>query len=200
MIKELLIGSTNPGKIAEWKDFLKETIGLISVSDLGDLPEPNETGKTFLENARIKARHYANLTKRYVMSDDGGFEVDFLNGAPGVKSRRILPGDKDGTDQELIDFILDKLKGVPESERGANLITVLAVSDPDGNIIYEDKGSFRGVVAQKPSQILISGYPFRSILYIPDLGKNYVELTPEEHEEHNHKKKMARRFVSFLLK
>src|SRR3989344_7490923 len=120
-IKRLVLGTTNPGKLSEWKEILGDTIDLVGISELGLYPEPNESGKTFEENARIKARHYASLSGEYVLSEDGGYEVDALGGAPGVKSRRILPGDKEGTDQELIDYVLKKLKNTPKEKRTVSL-------------------------------------------------------------------------------
>jgi len=197
-IKRLVIGSTNPGKIKEWKLLLGK-FPLVSVKELGSFPEPEETGKTFAENARIKASHYARLTKEYVYSEDGGYEVEALGGLPGVKSRRILPGGKDGTDQQLIQFILKKLKGVPLKKRIVRLSFAAAVSDPKGNIIFEDSNSFLGTVSEKPGPVRIPGYPFRTIHLISELGKTYAELTEEEHEKYNHKKPVAKRLAKFLL-
>jgi len=197
-IKRLVIGSTNPAKINEWKKLLKG-FSVISLAELGDFPEPQEHGKTFEENAVLKTRHYAKLTGEYVFSEDGGYEVDALGGAPGVKSRRILPGGKDGTDDELINFVLGKLKGLPSSKRSVKLSFAAAVSDPKGNIIYEDNGSFAGIVAGKPGPVRIEGYPFRTIHFIPKLGKTYAQLNEEEHEKYNHKAPVARRLKKFLL-
>src|SRR3972149_9248642 len=82
-LKRLIFGSSNPGKLQEWKKLLKG-IEVISISDLGNFPEPKETGSTFRQNARIKASHYSRLTGEYVFSEDGGYEVDALGGLPGV--------------------------------------------------------------------------------------------------------------------
>lgn len=199
MIKRLVIGSTNPAKVKEWSKLIKG-VKVIGISRLGNFPEPQEHGKTFEENAVLKARHYAKLTGEYVFSEDGGYEVDALGGAPGVKSRRILPGEKDGTDAELISFVLGKLKGVPKKKRSVRLSFAAAFSDPEGRIIYEDTGSFQGIVAGKPGLVLIDGYPFRSIHFIPEIGKTYAELTEKEHERYNHKKPVAERLNKFLLK
>lgn len=198
MIERLVIGSTNPAKLEEWQKFLKEIIKVILISELGNFPEPQETGKTFQDNAWIKARHYALLIHEHVFSEDGGYEVDALGGLPGVKSRRILPGDKDGTDQELINYVLEKVKGLPPEKRGVKLTSAAALSDPLGNIIFEDISSSVGVIAEKPGLILIPGYPFRSIHWFPELGKTYAELTEEEHERYNHKKPVAEKLTKFL--
>ena len=199
-VKRLVLGTGNPGKIKEWTNLLKDGVAVISLSEFGKLSEPDETGKTFEENARQKAIHYAKLTGEYVLSEDGGYEVDALSGAPGVRSRRILPGDKDGSDQELIDYILERLKGLPSEKRAVKLTVAAAVSDPRGKIIFEDRESFSGVVTEKVGPVLIPGYPFRSIHYIPELDKTYAELTPEEHKKYNHKRLIAERLTKFLLK
>ena len=199
MIERLVIGSTNPAKLEEWQNFFKEIIKVVPISDLGNFPEPQETGKTFHENARIKARHYALLAHEYVFSEDGGYEVDALGGLPGIKSRRILPGEKDGTDQELIDYVLEKVRGLLPERRGVKLTSAAALSDLLGNIIFEDISSSVGIIAEKVGPVLIPGYPFRSIHWFAELGKTYAELTPEEHEKYNHKKPVAERLAKFLL-
>lgn len=199
MIGRLVIGSTNPGKIQEWTHFLEGHIKVLSVSELGNFPEPRETGKTFAENARIKASHYALLTRESVFAEDGGYEIELLGGLPGVKSRRILPGDKEGTDDELIDYVLERMKGIPYKKRTVSLSSASALSDPTGKIIFEDFCTSKGIVTEKPGPVLIPGYPFRTIHFFPKLGKTYAELTPEEHEKYSHKKPVAERLIKFLL-
>lgn len=197
-VKRVVLGTGNPGKLQEWRRLLGNVIPLVDISEFGDLPKPKENGRTFEENARLKAIHYARLIKEYVFSEDGGYEVDALGGAPGPRSRRILPGGKEGTDQDLIDYVLNKLRGVPKSKRTVRLSLAAALSDPQGNIIFEDRASLSGIVAEKPGPVLIEGYPFRTIHFIPALGKTYAQLTPEEHEEYNHKRKIAERLATFL--
>ena len=198
-IKRLVFGTTNPAKFKEWSELLESVIPILEISEFGELPKPKEGGKSFAENAREKASHYAKLTGEYVISEDGGYEIDALGGAPGVMSRRILPGGKDGTDQELIDFVLEKLKNVPLDKRTVKLTTSIALSDPKGNILFEEKASSKGIVSQKSGPVLIPGYPFRTIHYFPKLGKTYAELTRKERKKYSHKKRIARRLVKFLL-
>lgn len=200
MIERLVIGSTNPGKVNEWLNILGKDLKVLSLLEFDKLPEPQETGKTFRENARMKAGYYASFLKEFVLSEDGGFEIDALGGAPGIKSRRILPGDKEGTDEQLIEYVFDKMKDLPLEKRTARLTTAVAVADPKGKIIYEDKASFKGIVPVEPGQVLIQGYPFRSILFVPELNKTYSEMTPEEHRKFSHKRQIARRLVKYLLK
>jgi XTP/dITP diphosphohydrolase len=197
-MRRLVIGTTNQGKLQEWKRFFKD-FPIISISDLGTFPEPEEAGKNYSENAKIKAKHYARLTGEFVFSEDGGFEVDALGGLPGVKSRRILPGGKDGTDEELNDYVLSRLKGLPKEKRTARLTFVACVSDPQGKIIFEDADSLEGFVVEEIGPVIIRGYPFRSILFIPEAGKTYAELSEAEHRMFSHKKLAAQRLLNFLL-
>lgn len=198
-IKRLVLGTTNPAKLKEWSELLEDIIPLVGISGFGELPKPKESGETLAENAQEKASHYARLIREYVISEDGGYEIDALGGAPGVMSRRILPGGKDGTDQELINFVLEKLKNVPSDKRTVKLTTSIALSDPKGNILFEERASSKGIVSQKPGPVLIPGYPYRTIHFIPKLGKTYAELTEKEHKKYSHKKKIARRLAKFLL-
>lgn len=198
-IKRLVIGSSNKAKLNEWKFFLGKKIKLVSALEANIKESPKETGKTFLENARQKAKFYAKKTNEFVLSEDGGFEVDYLKGLPGVKSRRILPGGKDGTDRELIDYILKKLAGVPKEKRKARLVVHVAVSDPKGKIVFEDKNYMEGIISLKPCLKLEEGYPYRSILYLLGLKKYYVELTKKEHKKYAHRKVIAEKLYKFLL-
>jgi non-canonical purine NTP pyrophosphatase (RdgB/HAM1 family) len=200
MRERLVIGSRNPGKIDEWGKYFSEFgIKADNLFTFSFIPEPKEVGETFIENARIKASEYAKLTKTFVFADDGGYEIDYLNGWPGVKSRRILPGEKEGTDQDLIDSVLTKMKGVPLEERTVRLTSAVALSDPLGEIIFEDIASSKGYISEIPGPVLIKGYPFRSIHFLPELNKTYAELTKEELKSHSHKRPMAAKLAKFLL-
>lgn len=198
-IKELVIGSSNPGKVKEWKFFLKGKIKVFSLEKFKNIKEPKENGKTFRQNAITKAKHYSKLTKSYVLSEDGGFEVDYLKGLPGVKSRRILPGNKDGTDEELIEYILKKLKGVPGKERTARICVHVVISDPKGKIIFEDSNFMEGIISRESCLKREEGYPYRSILYLPFLKKFYVELSQKEHKKFAHRKPIADKIIKFLV-
>ena len=197
--KRIVIGSRNVGKIDEWeKYFLNFGIKTDGLEVFGRMPEPRENGKTFVENARIKASGYAKLINRFVFADDGGYEIDYLGGWPGVKSRRILPGGKEATDQELIDIVLERMKGLPYELRTVRLTSAAALSDPEGNIIFEEVASSPGIISEKPGPVLIPGYPFRTIHFLPDLNKTYAELTEEEMRAHSHKRPVAEKLARFL--
>jgi XTP/dITP diphosphohydrolase len=183
-MKKLLIGTTNPAKFDEYKFLLSShAFDFLSVKDLGIKPPPEE-GKTFEENAIFKAKYYYNRTGIPSVSDDAGFEVDFLNGEPGILSRRWTG--KEMTDEEMIKEVINRMKGVPKQKRSCRLIAVIAVGTPFG--IATADASIEGVLAEKPSPKRIEGYPFRSVMFLPNYGKYFCDLDDGEMEIMNHRK------------
>ncbi|HKC05037.1 MAG TPA: non-canonical purine NTP pyrophosphatase [Patescibacteria group bacterium] len=198
-IKTLIIGSTNPGKVSEWRKLLEGKVEVKSIADVGDFKDPEETGKTFQENAILKAKYYSKLSHEFVLADDTGLEIEALGGWPGVKSRRVLPGDKEATDQEAVDVVLGKMRGIPIEKRGAKLKACAVISDPDGNIVFEDTEWVNGVITEKLETPIIKGLPYRSIFFMPSTGKVYTDLSEEEHEKLNHRRKIALKVIKFLI-
>ncbi len=189
-MNRLLIATTNPGKLDEIRLFLSDLpVELVGLKDIGISSGVEETGNTFEENAILKVRHYAALSGLATIADDGGFEIDALGGAPGVKSHRWIHGDREDTDEELISYTFQKMKNVPEGKRGAQLRAVLALVFPDGRS-YTATASIRGVVPNAPADARTPGFPYRSILFLPELKKfyNHDLLTPEENHRFNHRK------------
>jgi len=190
-MKKLLIATTNPGKLAELSRFLSDIpITLVSLKDVGITDTIEEIGKTFEENAILKAKYYFQKSGLPTLADDGGAEIDALNGEPGVKTRRWIHGDRDSTDNELVAYTLKRLEGVPKEKRGMQLRLVLALVLPDGKI-YTAEDKIRGVVADKPHSQSYEGFPFRRLMYVPDIGKfyNHDLMTDDENEKYNHRKR-----------
>lgn len=197
----LLIATTNPGKLHELQDFLSDTpLDLVSLSDVGISTSVEETGKTFEENAILKARYYAKETGLVTIADDGGFEIDALGGEPGVKSHRWVHGDRESTDEELVAYTFERMKDVPLANRQAQLRLVLVVVDPAGTILATAEDKVRGIVAVHPSETITPGFPYRSILYLPQIGKYYDQsvMTPEETERFNHRRRAVMYLKPFL--
>ena len=190
-MKKILIATTNPGKFSEIKEFLKDLpVVSVSLTQLGIIEKAREDFPTFKKNSQHKALFYSRLSGIPALADDGGLEIDFLNGAPGVKSRRWMNGTEDVSDEELIEFTLRKLKMVPMSKRTAQLRTVVSLAFPDGQVI-STSAKIKGFIAKKPYHIIIPGFPYRSLLVMPNTGKFYhsKEMTREENERYNHRKK-----------
>lgn len=199
-MKKLLLGTTNPAKIAEFKDFLSDLdLVLLTPSDLEIDEIPHETGATFEENALLKARFYKDRSGLPTLADDGGFEIDALGGKPSVYSRRWIDPTRDATDEELIQYTIDKMKGVPYEKRGAQLKLVLAIVHPDGEQATVSD-FIRGVVADKPLKVKPDGFPYRALLYLPELGKYYHQnlLTEEESKKYNHRKRAVNKLKPFI--
>lgn len=199
-MKKLLIATTNPGKFAEIFRFLGGLpIKLVSLKDVGISDVVEETGSTFEENAIIKAKYYMQKSGLPTLADDGGFEIDALGGEPGVKSHRWIHGDREDTDEELIQYTLEKLKNIPLARRGAQLRLVLALALSKGRVITAEE-STRGVVAEQASEHRTSGFPYRSLLFLSEIGKYYDHdlLTPEETERFNHRKRALDRLKPIL--
>lgn len=195
---KLLIASHNPAKVSEYKRYLSNLeLELLSLLDLDITEEVLEDGPTFEENAIKKAKFYHQLTDLSVIADDGGLMIDALNGAPGVKSRRWL-GYK-MTDEEMIQSVMEKMKGVPDKKRTCHLVATIALAMPDGKV-YTQLAQVDGVVAQTLTTKRLEGFPYRSFFYLPLFKKFYLELTDEEHEQINHRKIALSKLRPYLLK
>ena len=182
----LLIGSHNPAKVNEYKNYLADlNLELVSLSDLNITQEAPEDGQTFEENSIKKALFYHQLTGLPVITDDSGLMIDALNGEPGVNSRRWL-GHK-MTDEEMIEAVMEKMRDIPEGKRGCHLVAIIALVTTNGQV-HTQKAQIDGMVALEPLSQRIAGYPPRSFFYLPQLKKFYLELTPEEHEQINHRR------------
>jgi len=161
----LLLASANQGKLRELRTILAglpvELVGLTQAG-LGDPPEVEETGDTFLENARIKARAYAAWSGRAAVADDSGLEVDALGGAPGVRSARYA-GEGAG-DQANLDKLLAALAGVPPERRTARFRCAAVLVDPEGGE-WHAEAAWEGRVLDAPRGTGGFGY---DPVFLPD--------------------------------
>ncbi len=175
---KVLFASNNPGKITDAQVFVKGTnIELLTPKDLGLKLDPDETGNTYEENALIKAKAFqeaAGDPDLIVVSDDGGIEIPTLNNEPGVYSRRwkgyVM------SDQEIVDYCLERMQGKKGVERDANFVGVICVLMPGRDPQY-----FRGVmkchITEEPATgEIIEGFPFRSLMYVPELKKMIYDV------------------------
>lgn len=181
---KILIATKNPGKAREIKEFLGNSFQTVALTDFSDAPDVEETGETFEKNALLKAQAYFKWSGIPSITDDGGLEIDFLNGEPGVKSRR-WPG-YEATDEELIEMVLKKLQNVPKEKRTSRLRTLGLYFD--GKNILSRTASISGSVVESYCGHCEKGYPFRAIFLIPQLNKLYQDLTYDEHEKINHRR------------
>ena len=182
----LLIGSANPGKVAEYRRLLagggRE---LVAPSDLASPPpEPAEDAPTFAENARRKASAYAGATGIATVADDSGLEVDALHGAPGVRSRRFFG--EDATAEERNARLLALLEGV--AERGARFVCVIALARPGGSSELF-AGEVRGEIATAPRGR--GGFGYDPLFVVAGDGRTMAELGADEKDRVSHRGRAA---------
>ncbi|MDO8584795.1 MAG: non-canonical purine NTP pyrophosphatase [bacterium] len=191
-MQKLLIATKNVGKAHEVGGFF-ERVGIKTQSliDFPDIKAIEETGSTFEENAILKAKSYFALCNMPCVADDGGLEIDALGGEPGVKSRRWIG--REMTDWEMVDYALLRLKGVPPDMRTARLRAVIAFYD--GDVCLTETDALEGVLLRERPRDMDPGLPFRGLLFIPQFNKLYKDLTHEEHEAVNHRRKMLTRML-----
>lgn len=206
MKREILVATTNPGKVSELSAMLDFDVNWRSLSEFDDLEEVTEDGLTFAENARKKAFDYARQTELWTISDDSGLVVDALDGAPGVKSARFsgekLPADKRGLlDEKNMQKVLELMEGVPTRERTCRFKCFLCLASPE-EILLETEGTLEGIISDR--QIGINGFGYDPIFFVPDLGKTVAQLKPEQKNEISHRadaiKKMKPKLRELLEK
>jgi XTP/dITP diphosphohydrolase len=199
-IEEILIATTNPGKVAEIKSLIRKEIKLLSLKDFGTISEIVEDGSTFEENARKKALGYAKAAECWTIADDSGLVVDALDGAPGVNSARFSGEKLKNENSTLIDHrniakVLELLKDVPKEKRTARFVCCSCLASPE-KIIIKTKGTLEGVITNK--EIGTNGFGYDPIFFVPFLNKTVAQLTQAEKNSISHRGKAIRELISKL--
>jgi XTP/dITP diphosphohydrolase len=172
----LLVATTNPGKLREIRAVLAGApVELTSLADLPPVPEPDETGATFAENARLKARYYATRTHGRTVADDSGLVIDALDGDPGVRSARYLR--PDASYPERFADIERRLAERPHMPRTARFICALAVAD-EGGILFEATGTIDGIVIGTPAGS--GGFGYDPVFYFPPYAATLAEVSRDD--------------------
>jgi XTP/dITP diphosphohydrolase len=185
-MQELTIATSNPHKVDE----ISAVLGPLGIRCIplgrADIPEPEEDGATFEENARIKARAYASALGRVVLADDSGLEVDALGGAPGVHSARYagIGATREERDRANNMKLLAALSNVPDAQRTARFVCVLSIARPDGSIVAESRGTFDGIIGRAPRGS--NGFGYDPLLVLED-GRTSAELSPDEKNARSHR-------------
>ncbi len=180
----VVLASNNAGKLRELRAVL-EPIGFeLFAQSAFNVPEADETGLTFVENALLKARNACLHTGLPALADDSGIEVDALNGRPGIYSARYAgPGASDADNNALL---LDALDGVPDDERGARyraVIVYLRHAEDPAPIIAE--GVWAGALLRAPQGS--GGFGYDPLFWLPELGKTSAELDPATKNSLSHR-------------
>ena len=172
----VVVATGNPGKLAELKDYLQVLDWELALKPKEI--EVEETGKTFLENARLKASEVAIATQNWAIADDSGLSVFALNGAPGVLSARY--GDSDA---ERINRVLRELGD--ETDRRAEFVCAIALARPDGSIALETEGRCPGSILTQGQGA--GGFGYDPIFFVTTQGKTFAEMTNAEKERYSHR-------------
>ena len=193
-INELIIASNNKHKIIEIKDILGEFFkNIYSLREKNINVEIEETGKTFEENAIIKAKYISELTGLPALSDDSGLEVEALNGAPGVYSARYAgePSNSDINNKKL----LKEMQG--KSNRNANFTSVIAICYPNGKIITASGKTYGKILTELQGE---NGFGYDPLFYSNDLKKSFGLATSEEKNAVSHRGRALQNLKEILSK
>ena len=192
---ELLIASKNVGKIKEFKQLLADLpIILHSANEFEEIPEPEETGKTFADNAILKAQYYAEKTGLIALADDSGLAVDALNGAPGVFSARYAG--VDATNAERIGKLLSEVSNTPIEKRSARFVCAIAIITQTGKILNLVEATCEGKIAFQPSGTNGFGY---DPIFVPDgFSQSFGELSDEIKHKISHRGRAIEKIIEFL--
>lgn len=194
MIREIVVASSNAAKVAEVVDILRGLpVRVLTRRDFDEWPEVEESGETYLDNARLKARAVAAATGRPALADDSGIEVDALGGAPGPRSARFAG--PEATDEENNRHLADLLEGVPPERRGARYrCVVVAVLPGAAEVVGE--GTCEGRIALEPRGSGGFGYdPW----FVPEGdARTMAELAPEEKHAISHRGRALRALLEKL--
>ncbi len=184
-MKKIIFATGNAGKMKEIREILKDTdYEVLSMKEAGLNPEIIEDGKTFEENAIIKAKTICELSGEIALADDSGLEVDYMDKAPGIYSARFLGED---TSYDVKNqYIIDKLAGVEGEARSARFVCAIAAVFPDGRIETR-VATIEGQIAYAPAGE--NGFGYDPIFYVPEYGCTTAELTMAQKNEISHRAK-----------
>ena len=189
----IVLATRNRGKITEFRSLLQALdCRVVSLQDAGIDREVEESGSTFAENARLKAAAYSRLTRFPVLADDSGLEVMALGGRPGVYSARYAGAG--ATDEERNRKLLGELENGGKS-REARFFCALALAQ-EGMVLVEAEGECRGEITRSPRGE--NGFGYDPVFLVPELGKTFAELSPQEKNLRSHRTRAVRNLVRQL--
>jgi len=175
-VRRLLVATTNRDKVREIRSLLEGSpVDLITLNEIAPVAEPEETGTTFEENARLKARYYAAHSGILTVAEDSGLVIDTLDGEPGVKSARFLR--PDASYPERFTAIFERLAHHPERPRTARFVCAVAVVEGDA-IVFQTTGTIEGSIAQIPAGN--RGFGYDPIFFYPPYRATLAEVSEED--------------------
>ncbi len=178
----LLIATSNPGKLREFRALVPVGVELLSLADLG-LQAPEETGASFTENADLKALAAARASGLIALADDSGLEVDALDGAPGVFSARYAG--EPTSDERNVEKLLADLRSLPAASRTARFRCAISVASTEG-VLANGQGICEGEIAERARGS--NGFGYDPVFLLSD-GRTLAEYSSEEKNEISHRSK-----------
>lgn len=195
-MQEIVIATTNPGKLREIRQILRDApVALKTLAGFPGVEAPEETGSTFAENARQKALYYASATGAPTLAEDSGFEVDALNGEPGIYSARYLR--EDASYGERFDDIFRRVRESGVSDRSARFVCALAVAS-GSDILFETRAAVEGTLANAPAGS--NGFGYDPVFFYPQYGRTFGEVSDDEKTAVSHRGQAIRAFRDYLLR
>lgn len=184
---KIIFATSNAHKMEEIRMIMKDLPAeILSMKEAGIEADIEENGKTFAENAAIKAQAIRPFTDAIIMADDSGLVIDALDGEPGIYSARYMEG---APYSERNRNLIRRLDGKEGAERSARFVCVIAASFPDGRMITT-QGTMEGIIAMEPAGE--HGFGYDPILFLPEYGMTSAELSPEEKNAVSHRGKALR--------
>ncbi|KRT53864.1 XTP/dITP diphosphatase [endosymbiont of Ridgeia piscesae] len=193
----IVLASNNAGKVREINQLLTSQHLQVVPQKAFDIPEAEETGLSFVENAILKARHAAQLSGLPAIADDSGIEVDALNGAPGIYSARFAG--VGASDQENLQKLLQDLQGVPEAQRSARfrclMVYMRHANDPTPTIC---QGTWEGYILSEPRGE--NGFGYDPVFFVPTHNCSAAELSSEVKNSLSHRGQALQKMLKELSK
>ena len=182
-MERLIFATGNKDKMKEIRMILGDLdYEILSMKEAGITADIVEDGKTFEENAQIKAKAISKLANCLVLADDSGLEVDYMDKQPGIYSARWMGED---TSYDIKNKkIIENLEGVPDEKRTARFVCAVAAAFPDGRVITK-RGTIEGIIGYE--QRGENGFGYDPIFFLPEYGKTTAELSPEEKNKISHR-------------
>lgn len=192
----LVLGTRNPKKLRELKMLLAPyDVNLVSLAEIPDSIEVEETGSTFEENANLKSVEQALHLRQWVLAEDSGLSVDALNGEPGIYAARY--SGENATDESNNALLLEKLQGVPLEKRTAHYTCHMSLADPLGKIHINCEAYCRGRIL--PEQKGSGGFGYDPMFELPEYGQTFGELGDAVKSMISHRARANRMFVPRLM-
>ncbi len=193
-MRELLLASQNPGKLNEMRLLVEGMpFRVVGPREIGIDDSPDETGGSFLENARLKALHYASRSGLLAVADDSGLSVDALGGEPGLQSSRF--GGEGASDLDRNRLLLEKLRGVPWEKRGATFTSAVVVAQGD-NVPFQAQETVSGLISPEPRGA--NGFGYDPLFFYPPFGRTFGEVSRQEKDAVSHRGKAFGRLRAYL--